>query len=578
MRPFPSKAPAHPASLTLSRRAILTGGTLTVAFALAGLPTRSLAQSADSMAPRNVDPREVDSFLAVNADGTITLFCGKVDLGQGLRIAVRQMAAEELGLSPDRIVLIEGDTALTPDQGPTAGSTGVQRGGVQIRQAAATARKALLELAAQLLNRSPDELDIADGRVRAKAGGKGLSFADILGGKRFDVKLDPGAPLRDPKTYRVVGQPLPRPDIPAKVTGAHIYMQDFSLPGMLHGRVIRPRAIGAKLLSVDETSIARFSGAKLVRINDFLGVVAEDEWTAVRAARALKCRWGEGTGLPPQDALAASMRAGPFVREESLVAKGDPPPAGAADAISLKANYFWPMQSHASMGPSCAVADMREGTARIWSASQATHRLRHTLARLFALPPEKVRVTYLDGAGCYGMNGHDDAAADAALLSRAVGRPVRVQWMREDEHGFDPKGPPQLIDVAGAVDAQGRLLDWQTDMFIAEATRGLPNIPLLGPQAAGMTQTPGLSTGLISQNGDPSYAAGRVQVRVHWLKDTPLRPSNIRAPGKIANCFAVESFFDELAAAAGQDPAEMRLRLLSDPRDDAMAAAPVTGA
>jgi CO/xanthine dehydrogenase Mo-binding subunit len=224
------------------------------------------------------------------------------------------------------------------------------------------------------------------------------------------------------------------------------------------------------------------------------------------------------------------------------------------------------MQSHGSMGPSCAVADVREGKATVWSASQATHRFRETISRALALPKESVRVIYLDGSGCYGMNGHDDAAADAALLSKAVGRPVRVQWSREDELGWDPKGPPQLLALEGAVDDAGKISAWRTDMWIPKATASLPNMPLLALDAAGIAQTPGITTGLISQNGDPPYAVPHQEVVVHWLASSPLRPSNIRAPGKVANCFAVESFTDMLAVAAKRDAVEFRLQALSDPR------------
>ena len=232
----------------------------------------------------------------------------------------------------------------------------------------------------------------------------------------------------------------------------------------------------------------------------------------------------------------------------------------------LAATFYWPLQSHASMGPSAAVADVRDGSATLWSASQATHRLRHTCARILGLDADKVRVIYRDGAGCYGMNGHDDATADAALLSQKLGRPVRVQWTREDEHGWDPNGPPQLLALEGALGADGRIAAWRSQMWLPKATANLPNIPLLGPEAAGIHQAPGISTGLISQNGDPSYDVPNVEVLVHWLAQSPLRPSNIRAPGKIGNSFAVESFVDELAAKAGRDPLAFRLDGLSDPR------------
>src|SRR5262249_1797243 len=260
------------------------------------------------------------------------------------------------------------------------------------------------------------------------------------------------------------------------------------------------------------------------------------------------------------------MRAGPFEAEEFLVRKGDSKKALASARNRVSAEYYWPMQSHASMGPSCAVADVRDGKATVWSASQATHKFHEACAKMLGLPQSAVRVIYLDGSGCYGMNGHDDAAADAALLSRAVGRPVRVQWMREDEHGWDPKGPPQLLALDGALDAEGKLVGWRTEMWLPKATANLPNMPMLAPVAAGIAQPVGITTGLISQNGDPPYARADQEVQVHWLKDSPLRPSNIRAPGKVGNGFAVESFMDELAAEAKRDPLQFRLAALNNPR------------
>src|SRR5215468_757654 len=309
-----------------------------------------------------------------------------------------------------------------------------------------------------------------------------------------------------------------------------------------------------------------FAGARVVRVNDLLAVVAEDEWTAVSAARALRTQWSTGAGLPAQDGLVAALRKDPSITDQVLINKGAAAGSRSPQAKALAATYFWPMQSHASIGPSCAVADVSTDAATVWTASQGTHGNRNTFARFLGLPREKVRLIYLEGAGCYGMNGHEDAAADAAILSRAVGRPVRVQWSREDEHGWDPKGPPQLLDISGAVDPSGRILAWRTEMWLPQTTRGLPDIPLLAPAAAGLDDVRGLQPGLISQNADPPYAADIVQVLVHWLKDAPLRPAPIRSPGKPANCFAVESFTDELAAAAGLDPIEFRLRGLDDKR------------
>ncbi len=549
-------------SSRFSRRAVLKSGALTVGFALTGLPLSASAQASG----RVLDTKEVDAFLAVNGDGTVTLYSGKVDLGQGLRIAMPQIAAEELGIGIDKIKYVEGDTALTPDQGRTSGSNGIQRGGMQIRQAAATARKALVELAAQRLNAKPEDLTTENGAVRPKSGGAGISFANLIGGRQFDLKLDPKAPLKDPATYTLVGKPLPRPDVPDKCTGKHVYMHDFSVPNMLHARVIRPPALGATLVSVDDSSIKEFAGAKTVRVKDLLAVIADDEWTAVRAARALKAQWSKGTGLPVQAELAASLRADPNLTDETLVNKGTPAAQRPDGAKTLKASYFWPMQSHGSIGPSCAVADVNAQAATIWTASQGTHGNQNTFARFLGLPKDKVRLIYLEGSGCYGMNGHEDAAADAAILSRAAGKPVRVQWSREDELGWDPKGPPQLLDISATISADGRILDWRTDMWIPRTTKGMPNIPLLAPEAAGIDHISGLNPGLVSQNGDPPYAADSIQVVAHWLNHTPLRPAPIRSPGKPANCFAVESFVDELAAAAGADPVDFRLRGLTDPR------------
>jgi len=548
-----------------SRRAVLKGGAITVGFALAGIPARARAQSA-AVAKRILDTKEVDAFLAVNADGTVTLFCGKVDLGQGLRIAIPQIAAEELGIDVGKITFIEGDTALTPNQGRTSGSNGIQQGGVQIRQAAATARKALVDLAAQRLNAKAEDLETTGGMVRPKSGGTGVSFAELIAGKQFDLKLNPKAPLKDPAQYTIVGKSLPRPDVPAKCFGTHTYMHDFAVPNMLHARVVRPAAVGATLVSVDEASIKDIPGAKVVRVKDLLAVVADDEWNAVRASRALRAQWSQGTGLPSQSGLVESLRNEPGIVDETLVNKGSPTAQRPDGTKVLTATYYWPMQSHASIGPSCAVADVNNDAATVWTASQGTHGNQVTFAKFLGLPKEKVRMIYLEGSGCYGMNGHEDAAADAAILSRATGRPVRVQWAREDELGWDPKGPPQLIGISGAVSADGRILDWRTELWIPKTTRGLPSIPLLAPEAAGLDHVPGLNTGLISQNGDPPYSAESIQVIAHWLKDAPLRPAPIRSPGKPANCFAVESFVDELAAAAGVDPMEFRLRGLKDPR------------
>lgn len=544
----------------ISRRDLLrTGGALVVSFALG--PKRGVAQDNPG---KPLDVREVDSFIAVHPDGAVTLFTSKVDVGTGLRVAMRQMAAEELGVPIERITLVEGDTALTPDQGGTGGSTGIPRGAVEVRQAAATARQAFLKLCAEHLHRPAEELVLADGQVKPLAGGEAISIGSLIGGQRFSLKVDPKAPLKDPSRYTLVGKPLRRPDVPGKCTGRHVYLQDFVVPGMLHGRVIRPPAIGAKLLSVDESSIRDIPDARVIRIESFLAVVAPDEWAAVRAAKALKASWSQWQGLPGSDSLDRHVRESVVDRDETLVNRGDARAAMLGTAQQFSATYQWPCQSHASLAPSCAVADVRTDGATIWTSAQGTHGLRNTLSKTFGIPQDKLRVIYMDGSGSYGTNGGDDAAADALLLSKTVGQPVRVQWMRQDEHGWDPKGPPQLLDLRGGIDDAGRIVAWETEMWIPANTPGAR--PLLAADAAGIEQGHGQSSGLLSQNGDPPYAAANVRVVAHWLKTTPLRPSNLRAPGKIANVFAVESFTDEMAVAAKVDTVAYRLRGLVDPR------------
>ena len=559
------------AALSISRRSFLAaGGVLVVGLGLDGVG-RASAQtvaSADRFLGKSLAPDAVDSFLAVHADGSVTLFVGKVDIGTGGRIAMRQIVGEELDVPLERIAMIEGDTALTPNQGATAGSYGIARGGTQLRHAAATARQALLAQAAQRLGRPAGDLQIVDGVVRAKDGTGAVTYGELIGDRAFSLKVDGGAPLKAPQSFRFIGKSLPRPDLPAKVTGRHRYLHDLTLPSMLHARVIRPPAHGATLVSVDESSVAAIGGARVVRIQNFLAVVAEREWDAVRAARALQCKWTAGTGLPDSTKEFDTMRASRVVRDQEIAKRGDLSAlsAPAPGMRALAASYRWPIQTHGSIGPSCGVADVRADRATVWSSSQNTHGFQTTCARLLGLERDRVRVIYLDGAGSYGPNGADDAAAEAALLSKTLGKPVRVQWTRQEEHGLDPKGPAQLLELRAAVDADGEVAAWETQAWLPIATANLPNIPLLSLDAAGIPQTPGRSTGLIYQNVDPPYTMPNVNAVVHWIPDAPLRTSAIRAPGKVANTFAVESFVDEIAALARVDPVEFRLRRLTNPR------------
>ena len=404
---------------------------------------------------------------------------------------------------------------------------------------------------------------IADGDV-IHSSGQRATVASLIGGKRLGLKVNPNAPLKNPSTYTVVGKPILRADVPGKCTAKHPWLQDFTLPGMLHGRVVRPPAIGAKLLSVDENSIRAIPDVRVIRIESFLGVVAKDEWAAVRAAKEIKATWSDWQGLPGSEGLDHYVRQAPVDRDQSIANRGDVNAALSSAAKQLSATYYWPYQSHASLGPSCAVADVKESGTTIWSASQNPYGLRANLAKVFGISSDKMRVVYLDGSGSYGTNGADDAAADALLLSRAVGQPVRVQWMRQDEHGWDPKGPAQLHELRGALDANGNISAWETQMWVPDGPQGAR--ALLGPESAGMSQTHGQGAGLMTLNLDPPYPVPNLRIVSHHLKDTPLRLSNLRAPGKIANVFAVESFADELAAAAGMDPVAFRLRGLTDPR------------
>ena len=557
------------ASLTtsLSRRDLLkAGGGLVIGFAWSTWPSRGAAQSPASASDgKPLDPSQVDSFLAIHPDGTVTVYTSKPDVGQGLRIAMMQLVAEELGVPVGRLSIVDGDTAVCPDQGGTGGSTGLTRGGTELRSAAATARRTLIALGAARLNRPAADLTIADGEVRPLAGGTGIGIGTLVTGRRLNVKVDSSASLVAPARYTTVGRPLLRPDVKDKCTAKHVYVHDVSVPGMVHARIVRAPAIGAKLVNVDEASIGSIPGVRVVRVNNFLAVVSKDEWAAVRAADTLKSIWSEGQRLPGHEGLEKFVREGALDRDQPFVNKGDAPAAMAGTTTRFEASYFWPNQSHASLAPSCAVADVKaDGSATIWSASQGPNGLRAALARTFGLNVEKVRVVFCEGSGSYGTNGGDYAAADAVLISKTIGEPVRVQWSRQDELGWDPKGPQQLIDVRAGLDASGRIVAWDAEMWVPAARQG--GRAYLAAEAAGIGQDNGQNGGQLSQNADPPYTADNVRVLVHNLKDTPLVISNLRAPGKIANVFAAESFTDEIASALKVDPVAFRLSRLSDPR------------
>ena len=551
----------------ITRRDLLrSGGALIVSFAFRS----AQAQNGPPPGGRGVPggppaSADLDSFLAVHADGTVTIFTSRVDPGTGLGVVYRQIAAEELGIPVERFTVVEGDTATVPDHGGTGGSTGVPRGGSDIRRAAATARRALLEMGGKQLNRPAAELTIDGGEVRPINGGAGTPVAALIGGKRFALKVDPNAAVKSPAAYTVVGKPILRSDLPGKATGRHPYVHNFKTPGMLHGRVIRPAAVGARLLAVDESSIRAIPDVRVIRIENFLGVVAKDEWAAIRAARELKLTWSEGQAGFSTEELDRALRAAPSEREETTVNRGDTAAALSSAAKTLSAAYYWPFHSHASLAPSCAVADVKEAGTTIWSSTQDVYGLRNLIARVFGFPPDKVRVIYLDGSGSYGSNGAFDAAADAVLLSRAAGQPVRLQWMRQDEHAWDPKGPAHVLDLRGGLDESGNIvgLESRTSGPSGPQWRGA----LLGPSSAGIGgDAPRGGAPPVTQNLDPPYSIPHLRVASRLLKDTPIRLSNLRAPNKIGNVFALESFMDEMAAAAKIDPVAFRRRGLTDAR------------
>ncbi|HYZ31996.1 MAG TPA: molybdopterin cofactor-binding domain-containing protein [Crenalkalicoccus sp.] len=547
----------------MGRRGLLMmAGALVVSFPLPG--AGAAAQNGAAAEVKSVSPDAVQGFLAVSRDGHVTVYSGKVELGTGVETALLQIVADELDVPLDHVSLVQGDTALTPDQGPTNASFAIEKGGMQLRRAAATLRTELLRRAARQLGASVTELRIVDGVVHA-TGGAGVGIGLLAAQASIVLKLDPAAPLKPPVDYKLVGKPVPRVDIPAKVFASFTYMQDFRLPDMLHGRIIHPPAIGAELLSVDENPVRAMPGnVRVVRIGNFLGVVADTEWDAIKAAQALKADWSDVSNLPDEAQLFDYVRELPVVSETIMSNVGDAQQRLAQAARRLSATYDFAIQTHGSIGPSCAVAQLKDGQVTCWSASQATHNLRRQLAATLALPLEKVRCIYLEGAGCYGRNGHEDAAAEAVLLARAVGRPVRVQWMRQDEHGWDPKGPPVLIDMQGGLDAQGRISAWQGDFLYPQATA--VNVALLGSELAGLPSDGGTDPGGIQNDVAIPYRFADVRTTLRRTAPGPFRHSWIRSPGRMQNTFANEAFLDELAALAGTDPLEMRLRTLDDAR------------
>ena len=554
--------------LDITRRQFLKAtGALVVAF---GLPIDGEAQTASGLRTSGgpLPPNQLDSWLIIQKDGMITVMTGKVELGTGVSTSLRQIVADELDYPFEKIIWVQGDTANTVDQAPTFGSQTIKRGGGQLRQAAAEAKATLLSLASNRLGVPVEALTIAQGVISANDNAKQkVTYVDLLGGLSFNREVTGNIKPKSPSDYKLVGKSVPRVDIPTKVTGEHVYLQNLRVPGMLHGRVIRPSSVGAKLTSFDEASIKDIPGlVKTVAKGNFVGVVCEREEQAIRAAGELKVAWQQAQALPAMSELSDVLKKIPS-NDRSPANIGDVDAAFGAAAKTLKASYHWPYQLHASMGPSCAVAEVKSNEATIWSATQGAHQLRPTIAQLLGLSSANVRVIYVEAAGCYGHNAADDAAADAALLSQAVGKPVRVQWMRADEHAWAPVGPAMVVELRGGVDQQGNVVAWDFHGWTpthSNRPNGSAGSLLAGSLAGMASGKPNLSGA--ERNANHTYNLKNNRVIVHWLNSSPLRASALRGLGSPQNTFANESFMDELAAAAGVDPLEFRLRHQSDAR------------
>jgi nicotinate dehydrogenase subunit B len=577
-----------------------TSGALIVTFAAAPALERSgLAQGQFGTRASHVDPSQVDSWMAIAADGRVTSYTGKAELGQGMLTAQLQLVAEELSVPIGRVSMIVCDTAVCPDQGTTSGSqstpTNFNHGSLAL--AAATARQSLVALASRRLGLPADQLAATDGSVVVRADRtKRVSYGELVVGQKLNVALDRNVKRKPHSEWAVLGKPVPRVDMAAMCTGQFEFVHNVRVPGMLHGAVVRPPAAAATLTGVDESSVSSLPGVvKVVVRNNFVGIVAEKPWQAMQAARALKANWTPGPALPAHDSFYEFLRKQPS-RDAFVVNSGDVDQTLANAASIIKATYLHPYQMHGSMGASCAVADVQADKATIWSPTQSAYGIRSGVATLVGLKPDDVRVVFTRGSGCYGLNGADAVSFDAALLSHAVGRPVRVQLTRKDEMAWENYGYAYVIDQRAGVDASGAILGWDYEAWfpsrggrpgydrpgnvITGALAGLETQPFRPAQAAEPTGE--FRNG---SNAAPSYVAGRVarraggagtiaseRVLTHTIA-SPFFTGPLRSPSRLQNTFAHESFLDEIAAQVKADPVAYRLRHLSDPRLKAVVSA-----
>jgi len=561
------------APIRVSRRAFLAhAGALIVTFSLAPLHVAAQDAATHKKLPGSLDKAPLlDAWIRVAADGSVTVFTGKAELGQGVKTALIALAAEELGVAPSRVALITADTSRTPNEGYTAGSNSMKDSGTAIQNAAAQVREILIERAAGKLGVAADRLHARDGAIVADDGRR-LGFGDLAAESYATVRAQAQSKLKDPRTYIIVGTPLARVDIPAKVTGGVAYVQDLRLPGMLHARVVLPPSYGARLRDADIANVEKMPGVvKVFRDGSVLGVVAEHEFEAIRAMRALgaSAHWDEHASLPQGDVHSA-LQALP----SQTIVDADTHASGAAPARTLEATYRRAYQMHGAIGPSCAIGLYRDDALTVWTHSQGVYPLRGSIAEMLRMPSDRVHCIHAEGSGCYGHNAADDAAAHAALLARAMpGRPVRVQWMREQEHTFEPYGPAMIAKVRAGLDASGNIVEWDSEGWSnSHSTRPggagnlMPAWYLASPFQQPAPEPIPMPEGGGDRNSIPYYTLPNVHVVHHFIPGMPLRVSALRSLGAYTNVFAIESFVDELAKAAGADPVAFRIRHLTDQR------------
>ncbi len=510
---------------------------------------------------------EFETFIKITADGSVTAYNGHVDLGTGIRTALGQIVAEELDVSFARVVVVLGDTSRVPNQGATIASETIQITAVPLRKAAAQARQFLVARATARLELPAEELSIEDGLIRGP-NNRSVSYGELISGDSVRLELANDVPVKAVGAYSIVGKSVPRVDLPAKATGELVYVHDMRVPGMLHGRVVRPPYagvdagpfVGTSLIAVDETSVRDIPGmVAVVRIGDFVGVVAEREENAIKAAAQLKVSWKPVPTLPDLGDVETALRANPST-PRTLIDKGDVETAIRDAAKPMQRTYVWPYQMHGSIGPSCSVADYQDGAIRVWSGTQNPHILRNDLALLIERPEAEIDVIRMEAAGCYGRNCADDVSADALLLSRAVGRPVRVQLTREQEHAWEPKGTAQLMDVNGGLNADGSVAAY--DFATRYPSNGAPTLALL---LTGRIAPEHVVLEMGDRTAIPPYDYENMRVVANDMPPI-VRASWLRGVSALPNTFAHESYIDELATEAGVDPIEYRLRYLKDQR------------